>query len=125
MTMPVVIAPYETPEDIERAAVLPNGNNGDAETPILRLLAQASARGYESMCLPLTTDTWRARWHSMCVLSGAPEVEEADKENAMRAEIWRNAPAFNSNEVTVTRLGEFCSVPYRILTKISKMRHLT
>lgn len=123
MTMPVVIAPYETTEDIERAAVLPIGNSANAETPILRLLAQASARGYESMCLPLTTDTWRARWHNMCVLSGAPEVEEADKENAMRAEVWRNAPAFNLDEVTVTRLGAFCSIPCQILTEFSKMRH--
>jgi type II protein arginine methyltransferase len=160
--MPAVIAPFYTPEDITRAGVLPSE---DGETPVLRLLAQATARGYESVCLPLTTDAWRTRWHDMCVLSsssvpgvgtgtgGAADAdrggtEERDRErervtdaetmtdadaeidadaptdagagtnlgqdshardraNATRAEVWRSAPAFAREEVTVTRLGMF------------------
>jgi hypothetical protein len=156
-SMPAIIAPYYTLEDIDRAAVLSSGEGG--ETAVLRLLAQATTRDYASVCLPLTTDAWRARWHDMCVLSSVPglgtdvggphvvrgtdgsdtgvggingaEERTRDQEqgtmseeitglrpdagsnaavvqktNATRAEMWRTAPAFAREEVTVTRLGE-------------------
>jgi protein arginine N-methyltransferase 5 len=148
--MPAVIAPFYTLDDIDRAATLPSDDGG--ETPVLRLLAQATARNYDSVCLPLTTEAWRRRWHDMCVLSSVPSLgtegggpdaagrmdggaraEErdmdqepdttlgeaasrgpdtpvVDKTSAARAELWRTAPAFIREDVTVTRLGE-CNGP--------------
>jgi hypothetical protein len=157
--MPAVIAPFYTLDDINRATVLPIDDSG--ETPVLRLLAQATAREYESVCLPLTTEAWRSRWHDMCVLSSvpslgtdiggpdgagpaggatdrAPGAEEqirnqepgtaaeevaglgpdtsqnasvGNKTSAARVELWRTAPAFAREEVTVTRLGECDGLP--------------
>jgi hypothetical protein len=112
--MPAVIAPFYTSDDIARASVIPAPAAGSGPpaasavgSPVLTLVAQAAARGYESVALPLTTEPWKDRWHGMCVLSGAGEGEdrELDQENARRAEVWRTAPTFTRDEVTVTRLG--------------------
>jgi protein arginine N-methyltransferase 5 len=111
--MPAVIAPFYTSDDIARASIIPAPAAGPSpaasavDSPVLTLVAQAAARGYESVALPLTTEPWKDRWHGMCVLSGAGEGEdrELDQENARRAEVWRTAPTFTRDEVTVTRLG--------------------
>ncbi|KAH7884506.1 PRMT5-domain-containing protein [Phlebopus sp. FC_14] len=93
-----------TQDDIQKAAGHGNGTN---ETPVLSLAADCQAKGYDSICLPLTTDKWRDRWKNMCIMpstgdAGNEEVIAAEKE----AEAWRKSPSFLLDEVTITRLDE-------------------
>ncbi|EMD34129.1 hypothetical protein CERSUDRAFT_141621 [Gelatoporia subvermispora B] len=75
-----------------------------AETPVLQAAAEARAKGYDTICYPLTTDNWKTRWQDMCLLPG----EDVKDRNALeqRAEAWRAKPAFLRDEITVTRLDE-------------------
>lgn len=95
------VATHLSLDDIARAAV---DRDPNFETPILRLLSDSKAKGYDTVCVPLTNDKWRTRWKKMCL---SPE-DEADKdESAERiSEAWRSNPVFLSEEVNVTRLGE-------------------
>jgi len=73
------------------------------ETPILRLLSTSKARGYDTVCIPLTNEKWQARWKNMCL---SPEDEGEKDDSAERiSEAWRSNPVFLSEEVNVTRLG--------------------
>jgi protein arginine N-methyltransferase 5 len=77
------------------------------ETSVLKITAEAQEKGYKRACIPLTTDQWRVRWQSMCLLP--TESSEEDKEVAANAaETWRRSPAFKRDEVTITRLGVYC-----------------
>uniref|UniRef100_A0A8H8CMM8 Protein arginine N-methyltransferase n=1 Tax=Psilocybe cubensis TaxID=181762 RepID=A0A8H8CMM8_PSICU len=77
----------------------------DYETPVLRVIDEAKQKGYKRVCMPLTTDKWRARWAKMCLLPN--ESSEQDKEEASKAaEAWRLNPAFERDEVMITRLDE-------------------
>ncbi|KAI0314613.1 shk1 kinase-binding protein 1 [Amylostereum chailletii] len=76
-----------------------------ADTPVLSLLTDAHDKGYDIVCLPLTTDAWKQRWHAMCVLS-ADDVDEKNTEPETHAETWRANPVFLAEEVTLTRLDE-------------------
>jgi protein arginine N-methyltransferase 5 len=83
-------------------------------TPVLHLLAALKAKGYESICMPLTNAGWKKRWEDMCTLSA--ESTEGEKQKVAReAEAWRMMPGFKKDEVTITRLGvsfcAFCSMP--------------
>jgi protein arginine N-methyltransferase 5 len=93
-----------THEDIQKAVARGHGPN---ETPVLTLSAESRVKGYQSICLPLTTANWRERWKNMCIMpstgdGGNEEVIAAEKE----AEAWRKSPSFLLDEVTMTRLGE-------------------
>lgn len=96
------IAALIAPDDIRRAAEQPDALHA---TPVLKLLAQAKAKNYETVCLPLTTAAWRARWRGMCLLPSGQD-RDMDALAEQQAEAWRSQPAFLREEVTVTRLGE-------------------
>ena len=91
-------------EDIQKKVVQ---GHGPHDTPVLSLSTEAQAKGYQAICLPLTTEKWRERWQNMCIMpstgaAGNEEVIVAEK----AAEAWRKSPSFLLDEVTITRLGE-------------------
>lgn len=87
----------------------PGGDDLSERTPALRAIVASRAKGYDGVCLPLTTDKWRARWRDLCLV---PDDENPDKAALeQRAEQWRANPAFTRDEVTITRLGS-----YRVLS---------
>ena len=108
------VAGHLSLDDIASAAA---DRDPNFETPILRLLSDSKVKGYDTVCIPLTNEKWRARWKKMCL---SPE-DEADKdESAERtSEAWRSNPVFLSEEVNVTRLGESIESSERYLTLIS------
>ena len=96
-----------THEDIHKKAAQGHSSH---DTPVLSLSADAQAKGYQSICLPLTTAKWRERWRNMCIMpsartAGNEEVIAAEK----AAEAWRKSPSFLLDEVTITRLGQISS----------------
>ncbi|KAF6757275.1 shk1 kinase-binding protein 1 [Ephemerocybe angulata] len=75
------------------------------ETPVLQLVAEARAKGYETLTLPLTTEKWKKRWSDMCLMS--MDATDSEKEEASKAaEAWRSRPGFLRDEVTISRLDE-------------------
>jgi protein arginine N-methyltransferase 5 len=80
---------------------------GDAtyESPVLKLVAETQSKGYDLICLPLTTDRWKKRWRDMCILPSESD-RDRDVHAETRAEAWRAGPAFLRDEVTMTRLGK-------------------
>jgi type II protein arginine methyltransferase len=76
------------------------------ETSILKLVADARGKGYDTICLPLTTAKWKDRWTDMCLLP-VGSVRDRDVAAEERAEIWRSKPAFLLDEVTMSRLGAY------------------
>ena len=76
------------------------------ETSVLAQLAEARDKGYDALCLPLTTEKWKNRWSDMCLL---PTGSDKDAQNLaeLQAEAWRSKPCFLQDEVTVTRLGKW------------------
>jgi type II protein arginine methyltransferase len=109
------VAGHLSLDDIAGAAAADPDPN--FETPILRLLSDSKAKGYDTVCVPLTNEKWRTRWKGMCL---SPE-DEADKdESAERlSEAWRSNPVFLSEEVNVTRLGECTELSEHYLTLMS------
>ncbi|KAF8992848.1 PRMT5-domain-containing protein [Cyathus striatus] len=98
-TPAATLATFLTLEDIVEAS---RTDDKEYETPVLKLVVDARAKGYDVVCLPLTTDKWKTRWSDMCL-----EDSEKDKEAAAKAaEAWRSNPAFRDDEVTITRLDE-------------------
>jgi protein arginine N-methyltransferase 5 len=89
---------------LEELAQTSTQGNASYETTVLRLVAEARSKGYDLICLPLTTEKWKSRWRDMCILPS-----EADRNRDVvaeeRAEAWRASPAFMRDEVTMTRLG--------------------
>lgn len=84
------------------------------KSPLLKLLHASRDKGYNTVCLPLTTEKWKERWERMCLVpedQNSEEGDEADKaaerEKEREAELWRRTPGFKAEEVTITRLGEF------------------
>ncbi|RXW13777.1 hypothetical protein EST38_g12075 [Candolleomyces aberdarensis] len=91
-----------TTEDVADAIRAPDANFA---TPGLQLAAEARAKGYDTLSLPLTTDNWRKRWTEMCLI--AVDATDAEKQAATRAaEEWRLRPGFLKDEVTISRLDE-------------------
>ncbi|KAK7033061.1 protein arginine N-methyltransferase [Favolaschia claudopus] len=92
-----------TLQDITRAAKEPP--NPDASTPVLALSAQVRSKGYDLVCLPLTTEKWKKRWTEMCLISTGVD-STTDMVAERRAEAWRAKPGFLLDEVTMTELEE-------------------
>lgn len=109
MSQSAGIAAVLTPDDIRRAS---EQTDAQSPTPVLKLLSQSKAKKYETVCLPLTTAAWRTRWRSMCILPGGHD-REMDVRAELLAEAWRSQPAFQRDEVTVTRLGAQCCPRHR------------
>ncbi|KAI9061047.1 PRMT5-domain-containing protein [Trametes sanguinea] len=107
--MPAFSAHY-TLDDI--AELSRRDDLADDETPVLRATSDARTVGYDTVCVPLTNEKWKARWRELCILSQDPE-ESADRlAIEQRAEAWRSKPAFFRDEVTVSRLEEAdCIIP--------------
>lgn len=83
----------------------------DKETAVVKLANRIQDEGYDVLCLPLTTDQWKKRWTETCISSlGDEEHRDRDREQRLadekRAEDWRSQPAFQLDEVTMTRLDE-------------------
>jgi type II protein arginine methyltransferase len=98
------IAAFYTLDDIQRAS----DSLGETKhaTPVLKLVSESRSKGYDAVCMPLTTDKWRERWAQMCIQSSEWEGDEQGSAAAeRRAEEWRARPAFLKDEVTITRLG--------------------
>ncbi|KAJ6619700.1 PRMT5 arginine-N-methyltransferase-domain-containing protein [Mycena sp. CBHHK59/15] len=89
--------------DISQASAVVAGDDGT--TPVLTLAAQARSKGYDQVCLPLTTENWKKRWASMCLLPNGTALH-SDVAAEKRAETWRAKPAFLRDEVTMTQLDE-------------------
>ncbi|KAF7312309.1 Protein arginine N-methyltransferase [Mycena indigotica] len=77
----------------------------DDASPIIALSSQARSKGYEVVCLPLTTDSWKKRWTEMCLLPTGADLA-ADMAAEKLAEAWRTKPYFLLDEVTITQLEE-------------------
>ncbi|KAJ7707762.1 PRMT5-domain-containing protein [Mycena rosella] len=92
-----------THTDIYKAASEPP--TPDASTPVLGLSSQARSKGYDLVCLPLTTDKWKQRWTEMCLLPTGTDLD-TDMAAERRAEAWRAKPGFLRDEVTITQLDE-------------------
>ena len=73
------------------------------ETPVLRATSDARSVGYDTVCVPLTNEKWKARWRELCILN--PEESPDKLSIEQRAEAWRSKPAFFRDEVTISRLG--------------------
>lgn len=106
---------------------LPHAQKESLDTPVLRLIQDARTKGYEAICLPLTTEKWKERWEGMCLLPTSPlkdgggddssadaEIEAAKKERAAAAELWRAQPGFLVDEVTITRIDEAAGIAVMI-----------
>ena len=54
----------------------PDAEDLSDKTPSQKATAQARAKGYDGICLPLTNDKWKARWREMCLLpaEGSPDA---------------------------------------------------
>ncbi|KAJ7903607.1 PRMT5 arginine-N-methyltransferase-domain-containing protein [Mycena olivaceomarginata] len=87
------------------STLLTNPPTPDAPTPVLALSAEARSKGYDSVCLPLTTEKWKKRWTEMCLLPSGVDAD-ADMAAEQRAEAWRAKPGFLLDEVTITQLVE-------------------
>lgn len=75
------------------------------QSPVLKLLSESKAKGYDIACIPLTNDKWMTRWKHMCL---SPDTGEEKDENAERlSEAWRSNPVFQKDEVNITRLGQY------------------
>ena len=105
------VAGHLSLDDITRAAAHRDSN---FETPVLQLLSDSKAKGYDAVCIPLTNEKWRERWKGMCL---SPE-DEAEKDPSVErtSEAWRSNPAFLREEVNVTRLGGFVESSRRYCT---------
>ncbi|KAI0787942.1 PRMT5-domain-containing protein [Fomes fomentarius] len=75
------------------------------DTPVLRATNDARTAGYETICVPLSNDKWKARWRELCLLN-PHEPQDKLAEIEQRAEAWRSKPAFFRDEVTISRLDE-------------------
>ncbi|KIP05028.1 hypothetical protein PHLGIDRAFT_129142 [Phlebiopsis gigantea 11061_1 CR5-6] len=82
----------------------PDPDDLSGKTPSQKATAQARAKGYDGICLPLTNDQWKARWRELCLLhpEGSPDAAALEQS----AEKWRAKPGFLRDEVTITRLDE-------------------
>ncbi|KAJ7739774.1 shk1 kinase-binding protein 1 [Mycena maculata] len=92
-----------TLEDISKASHDPPTTA--TPTPVLALSAQARKKGYDLVCLPLTTDKWKKRWTEMCLLPSGTDLG-TDMAAERLAEAWRAKPGFLRDEVTITKLEE-------------------
>ena len=99
---PATISIFLTLEDIKKALEETND-----VSPILKLVSEARSKGYDNVCLPLTTDKWRQRWTEMCIQTLEGDNHKHDMVVERRAEEWRSRPAFLKDEVTMTRLGQY------------------
>lgn len=91
-----------TAEDIADATL---SHDTQFDTPVLQVVSEAHAKGYETLSIPITTEKWRKRWSDMCLLS-VDATDEEKEEAAKKAEAWRSRPVFLKDEVTISRLGE-------------------
>ena len=93
-------------EELESVAASKDPNY---ESPVLKLISETRSKGYHLVCLPLTTEKWKRRWRDMCILPSEFH-RDRDVQAEERAEAWRAGPAFQREEVTMTRLGELIIV---------------
>lgn len=95
------LATFLTLDDIIRATVsfnlskqptngttkpqLPHAQKEQPETPVLQLIKEARNKGYETICLPLTTKKWKERWEGMCLLPN-PSASTSELEASQEVE---------------------------------------
>ena len=81
----------------------PNETDISESTPVLKAVIDARSKAYDGICIPLTTDKWRARWKDLCLVPDDANLDKAAQEQL--AEQWRANPVFMQEEVSITRLG--------------------
>jgi len=91
-------------DDISQASARTDASD---RTPVLKLIKESHAKGYDCVCIPITTPKWRERWRNMCIVPPA-STDTAEETAAIehQAEAWRRAPSFLLEEVTISRLGK-------------------
>lgn len=99
-----LIATFLTLDDIARKPTSKPQGKANETTPVLTAASEARSKGYEALCIPLTTEHWKKRWTEMCLL---PNDAERDVAAEKCAEAWRSRPGFLKDEVTMTRLGKW------------------
>jgi protein arginine N-methyltransferase 5 len=105
MTDAASLASCFTFDDISQASARTDGSD---KTPVLKLISESHAKGYDFVCLPLTTPKWRERWRNMCIVPSASTDDTDENATAeQQAEAWRKAPSFLHEEVTISRLGKW------------------
>ena len=92
----------------------------DHHAPFQHCLQDATSKGYESVCLPLTTENWKLRWEGMCLLPAEGGSNDASKACARAAELWRQRPCFLPDEVALRHLDQ----PQGIIAMISEWLQL-
>jgi type II protein arginine methyltransferase len=85
----------------------PDPEDLSGKTASQKATAKARTKGYDGICLPLTTDQWKARWRELCLIHAEGSPDTAALEQS--AENWRARPVFLRDEVTITRLGALCT----------------
>lgn len=91
-----------TLDDLARVSIQGDPNYDSA---VLKLVSETRSKGYDLICIPLTTDKWKTRWRDMCILPSGSEGDR-DVQAEERAEAWRAGPVFMRDEVTMSRLGK-------------------
>lgn len=94
---------------LEEFTQLSAQNDTTSESPVLKLVAETQSKGYDVICLPLTTEKWKKRWIDMCILPSESDGDR-DAHAETRAEAWRAGPAFLRDEVIMTRLGRLSAL---------------
>ncbi|KAF8573487.1 PRMT5-domain-containing protein [Ramaria rubella] len=83
---------------------IPPHDGSSEKSPVQTLLADAQAKAYNCICIPLTNENWRARWREMCI----PNRSQASNTLLVQqhAEAWRDGAGFKREEVLLNRLDE-------------------
>ena len=122
--------------DADSQSEIPNGGNTSGfATPFLKLKGESRIL-YDTICVPLANEQWRERWGRMCLQQpqdattprqhrpsyrnvalgidvdgdhsmGVNDTSNEDDDWERKAELWRLNPAFEADEVVMTRLGMF------------------
>ncbi|KZS92654.1 PRMT5-domain-containing protein [Sistotremastrum niveocremeum HHB9708] len=76
---------------------------------LFQIIEETRSSRYDSVCIPLTNDKWRQRWHEMCIVED--ETKPRDPSAEQKAELWRSGVvAFKREEVIPTTLDEATSI---------------
>ncbi|KAF9450345.1 PRMT5-domain-containing protein [Macrolepiota fuliginosa MF-IS2] len=99
--------PTDPDENGEPRFSLPHAQREFAETPVLKLIREARNKGYETICLPLTTEKWKERWEGMCLLPGVPAPELGVTESR---ESGSDRPEGEAAQAVGTEVSEDCDI---------------
>lgn len=93
------------PVDTATKTKLPHAQKESAATPVLNLIKEAKGKGYETICLPLTTEKWKERWEGMCLLPVTPgtKPEEGKEREEDMEEIGSDNGSVEDREAGISK----------------------